>query len=110
MWVSAVRRISQSLEAGARGPGRPGVAGSSGAILPPRIADELSLKPITELPGFFFRVSLTSCIKVAGAGRPSRTSFAPKNQWRECSELDCARSKSSTSVGSRLSLFVKRSR
>jgi hypothetical protein len=107
--VSAVSRMSQSLASGTSGPGFPGVAGSRGLIRPPRIADELSLKPITEFPGFFFRVSFTSCISVAGAGCPSSTSLAPKNQWRECSLFDCARSNSSTSVGSRLSLFWNRS-
>ena len=46
------------------------------------MADELSLKPITELLGLAFRVAFTICMSVSGAGSPSRISCAPKNQWR----------------------------
>ena len=45
------------------------------------MADELSLKPITELLGLAFRVAFTICMRVSGAGSPSRISCAPKNQW-----------------------------
>ena len=46
------------------------------------MAEELSLKPMTELLGLAFRVAFTICISVSGAGWPSRTSWAPKNQCR----------------------------
>ena len=46
------------------------------------MAEELSLKPMTELLGLAFRVAFTICISVSGAGLPSRTSWAPKNQCR----------------------------
>ena len=46
------------------------------------MADELSLKPMTELVGFARRVSFTSPMRVSGTGLPSTISSAPKNQWR----------------------------
>ena len=46
------------------------------------MAEELSLKPMTELLGLAFRVAFTICISVSGAGCPSSTSCAPKNQCR----------------------------
>ena len=46
------------------------------------MAEELSLKPMTELLGLAFSVALTICISVSGAGSPSSTSCAPKNQCR----------------------------
>ena len=46
------------------------------------MAEELSLNPMTELLGLAFRVAFTICISVSGAGLPSRTSWAPKNQCR----------------------------
>ena len=46
------------------------------------MAEELSLKPMTELLGLAFSVALTICMSVSGAGCPSRISCAPKNQCR----------------------------
>ena len=46
------------------------------------MAEELSLKPMTELLGLARSVALTICISVSGAGCPSSTSCAPKNQCR----------------------------
>lgn len=46
------------------------------------MAEELSLKPMTELLGLALRVALTICISVSGAVSPSSTNFAPKNQCR----------------------------
>lgn len=46
------------------------------------MAEELSLKPMTELLGLAFSVALTICINVSGAACPSSTSCAPKNQCR----------------------------
>lgn len=38
------------------------------------MAEELSLKPMTELLGLAVRVAFTICISVSGAGLPSRMS------------------------------------
>lgn len=65
------------------------------------MADELSLKPMTELPGLAFRVAFTICMRLSGIRSPLMTRWAPKNQWRLCSLLLWAMSKSSTLVGSR---------
>ncbi len=54
------------------------------------MAEELSLKPITELLGLAFRVAFTICISVSGAGWPSRTSWAPKNQCRLHNASTCS--------------------
>jgi hypothetical protein len=72
------------------------------------MADELSLNATTELPGCALSGALTTCMSVAPCGAPSTTTSPRKNQWRECSLLDCAMSKSSTLVGSRAMSSRKR--
>ncbi len=47
------------------------------------------------------RLTLTKSKRLCGMEAPSIWMSALKNQWRECSELDCAMSNSSTFVGSR---------
>jgi len=66
---------------------------------------ELSRGALTELSATRgpLRVSLTILKRERGISLPSSTIRPPKNQWRECSELDCPMSKHSTSVGSRFS-------
>lgn len=46
------------------------------------MAEELSLKPMTELLGLAFQGALTSCMSVWSAGLPSSTSCPLKNQCR----------------------------
>ena len=65
-------------------------------------ADESSLKVITMIRRrASVSVSFTMRNRLRGFFSPSITMLPPKNQWRECSLLDCAMSNSSTSVGSR---------
>jgi hypothetical protein len=73
------------------------------------MALELSRNAITLLFGLASSVPLMSPIRWCGASRPSTTSRPLKNQWRECSLLDCAMSKHSTLVGLRPTRFRKRS-
>ena len=80
--------------------GSPGLVGSSLLTLKPLMAEELSLKAITELlSGFALRVSPTMSNRHSSTGLPSTVSSPLKNQCRLCSELDWPKSKSSTFVG-----------
>ena len=65
------------------------------------MALELSRNAIVLLLGLASSGARTSDIRSSGASSPSITSRPLKNQWRECSLLDWAMSKHSTSVGSR---------
>ena len=64
--VSAVSKISQSRLAFTSLDGVPGTCGSSASTCPPRIADELSLNPITLFLLFLFHVSFTIPNKSSG--------------------------------------------
>lgn len=103
LWVSAVNRMSRSRVATASGPARPGAAGHRHATPPagPRMADELSLKPTTLLPGCAASVDRTMSNSVSPTAAPSTLSAPRKNQCRLCSLLLWAMSNSSTVVGSR---------
>jgi len=83
--------------------------GRSGQTSKPRMADELSWKAMIELSTTLgpLSVALTIWKRVCFCGTPSMTMVPPKYQCRECSELDWAMSKHSTSVGSRLSSETK---
>lgn len=50
--------------------------------------------------GLVWGATLTRSNRLSGWDTPSILMSALKNQWRECSELDCAMSNSSTVVGS----------
>ena len=121
----AARRARRGGRGAAVGRGRSAGRGAAAAAM----ADELSWNAMTELaatraagappfaaPPFVFfvgdgcagsrgfgSVCFTSWKSDSGLRAPSMSCTPPKNQWRECSEFDCARSYSSTSVGSRFS-------
>jgi len=82
---------------------RAGTPGCSGTIVTDagaRMALECRGNAITLLFGFASSVPLMRPIRWCGASRPSTTSRPLKNQWRECSLLDCAMSKHSRWWGS----------
>merc|ERR1719210_2974509 len=84
-------------------------AGTSIGTLAPAMLELLSAKAMMLFLlalGLFVRVSLTMRKRDSSFSTPSITILPPKNQWRECSELDWAKSKSSQSDGSRFSSLV----
>lgn len=77
-----VSRTMDSCPQGGRKTVREGEQDNKRGLCSCLMAEELSLKPMTELLGLALSVAFTICISVSGAVSPSNTNFAPKNQCR----------------------------